>query len=213
LVACLQGKGEAAKEHVAQKREQLWEAALLGQNYPIPLALLILAVSRIQTAGDVTPVRAALIRCILNRLLNRKESMKPELDLNAQSVAFHCGRLLRLLQNIQTTALGETNTTVVSKYYTAASATPSSVFGLLLSKVQQHLNKLRGDKPGLAHYFDERLAEIVGDKITARAGFPKINQPDAQGEFALGFYFQRFQTKKEKPEAETEEINETAKQN
>jgi len=211
LVACLTGKGESAKEEVAQQREQLWEAALLGRKHPIPLGLLVLAVSRIQTAGDVAPVRAALIRCILNRLRNRKETMKPELDIGTQSVAFHCGRLLRLLQNIQTTALGDTNATVVSKYYAAASATPSSVFGLLLSKVQQHLKKIRGEKAGLAHYFDTRLSEIAG-LIAERGGFPKINQPDAQGEFALGFYFQRLQTKKEKPEAEAEEDNETSTQ-
>jgi len=210
LVACLQGKGETAKEQVALQREQLWEAALLGRKYPIPLALLVLAVSRIQAAGDVSPVRAALIRCILNRLPNRKESMKPELDINAQTTAFHCGRLLRLLQNIQTTALGDTNATVVSKYYAAASATPSSVFGLLLSKVQQHLNKVRGDKPGLAHYFDERLADIAG-RIVELGGFPRVNQPDAQGEFALGFYFQRLQTKKEKPEVEPDDTNENSK--
>jgi CRISPR-associated protein Cas8c/Csd1 subtype I-C len=211
LVACFQGKGEAAKEQVAQQREQLWESALLGRKYPVPLALLVLAVSRIQAAGDVSPVRAALIRCILNRLPNRKESMKPELDINAQTAAFHCGRLLRLLQNIQTTALGDTNATVVSKYYAAASATPSSVFRLLLSKVQQHLNKIRGDKPGLAHYFDERLGDIAG-RIVELGGFPRVNQPDAQGEFALGFYFQRLQTKKEKPEAEPDDTNENSKQ-
>jgi CRISPR-associated protein Csd1 len=138
--------------------------------------------------------------------------MKPELDIGTQSVAFHCGRLLRLLQNIQTTAMGDTNATVVSKYYSAASATPSSVFGLLLSKVQQHLNKIRGDKAGLAHYFDIRLSEIAG-LIAERGGFPKINQPDAQGEFALGFYFQRLQTKKEKPEAEKDDDKGTSTQN
>ena len=212
LVACLQGKGESAKEEVAQQREQLWEAALLGRKHLIPLGLLVLAVSRIQAAGDVAPVRAALIRCILNRVPNRKETMKPELDIGTQSFAFHCGRLLRLLQNIQTTALGDTNATVVSKYYSAASATPSSVFGLLLSKVQQHLNKIRGEKAGLAHYFDTRLSEIAG-LIAERGGFPKINQPDAQGEFALGFYFQRLQTKKEKPEAEKDDDNGTSTQN
>jgi CRISPR-associated protein Csd1 len=206
LVACLQGKGESAKTEVAQQREQLWESALLGRKYPISLALLVLALSRIQAAGDILPVRAALIRCILNRLPNRKEFMKPELDTGTQSVAFHCGRLLRLLQNIQRTALGDTNATVVSKYYAAASATPSSVFGLLLSKVQQHLNKIRGEKPGLVHYFDTRLSEIAAS-IAERGGFPKVNRPDAQGEFALGFYFQRLQTKKEKPEAETEDEN------
>lgn len=204
LVVCLQGEGETAKKQIAQWREQLWEAALRGRGFPIPISLLVLAVSRIQAKGDITPERAALIRCILNRLQNRKEYMKAELDLNSQSPAFHCGRLLRLLKNIQWAALGDTNSTVVSKYYAAASARPATIFGLLLSNVQNHLTKIRGEKPGLANYFDANLTEIVGDKIGGRGGFPKVNQPDAQGEFALGFYFQGIRTKKEKPEAEVE---------
>ena len=217
LVACLQGEGETAKKQIAQWREQLWEGALLGRSSSIPIALVILAVSKIQAKGDVTPVRAALIRCILNRLQNRKEYMKAEFDLNLQSPAFHCGRLLRLLKNIQWAALGDTNSTVVSKYYAAASARPATVFGLLLSNVQNHLTKIRGEKPGLAQYFDTNLTEIVGDKIVGRGGFPKVNQPDAQGEFALGFYFQGIRTKKEKPEAEVEpqpeETQETFEEN
>ncbi len=213
LVAVLQGKGDSAKEEVAQQREQLWEAALLGR--PIPLSILSLACRRIpadvfpegKRKGEwrgVRPQRAALIQAILIRMNKRKDIMKSEINLNEQTVAFHCGRLLRLLQSIQTAALGDTNATVVSRFYASASAMPGGVFGTLLSKVQPHVNKIRGDKPKLAGWFDARIADVIG-YIVAGGGFPPTNDPVAQGDFALGFYWQRLSTKKEQPEAEPDE--------
>ncbi|MFA6287424.1 MAG: type I-C CRISPR-associated protein Cas8c/Csd1 [Opitutaceae bacterium] len=201
LSACLQGKGESAKTEIAQQRQLLWEAALTGR--PLPLHLLVTAVSRIPAAGDVHPVRAALIRCALLRLSPNSPLMNPEPDLSKLGVAFHCGRLLRVLQGIQNTALGETNSTVVSKFYAGASATPGSVFGLLLAKAQPHLGKFRPDKPGLAGWFENQLTEIVA-AIVERGGFPSTNNPVAQGEFALGFYYQRTLTRRQKPDADTE---------
>jgi CRISPR-associated protein Csd1 len=214
LVDCLQGKGESAKSAVAQQRQQLWEAAILGR--PIPMSLLSLACSRIPTdtvtegarKGEwrgIRPERAALIQATLIRLNQRKNTMKTDIDLSEQPVAFHCGRLLRLLQSIQRAALGDTNATIVSRFYAGASAMPGGVFGSLLSKVQPHLNKVRSDKPGLAAWFDTRIAEIVG-YIVAGGGFPATNDPVAQGEFALGFYWQRLATTKEQPEAESDDL-------
>lgn len=204
LVACLQGKGDSAKEEVAQQRQQLWEMALLGPQRAAPFSLLALAVARIPAANDVTPIRAALIQLLLKRMNKQKNTMKTELNLDEQSVAFHCGRLLRLLQSIQTAALGDTNATIVSRFYAGASAMPGGVFGTLLGKSNQHLNKLRGDKPKLAAWFDARIADVVGF-IVGAGGFPPINDPVAQGDFALGFYWQRLATKQEKPEAEPDE--------
>lgn len=214
LVGCLQGKGESAKTEIAQQREQLWEAALLGR--PIPMSVLSLACSRIPTdtvtegprKGEwrgIRPERAALIQATLIRMNQRKDTMKTDIDLSQQPVAFHCGRLLRLLQSIQRAALGDTNATIVSRFYAGASAMPGGVFGSLLSKVQPHLNKIRGDKPGLAAWFDTRIAEVVG-YIVAGGGFPATNDPVAQGEFALGFYWQRLATTKEQPEAELDDL-------
>jgi len=212
LVACLQGKGDSAKEDIVQQRQQLWEMALLGPHRAAPLGLLALAVSRIPAAREVTPVRAALIQLLLKRMNKRKDTMKTEMNLDEQSVAFHCGRLLRLLQSIQTASLGDTNATVVSRFYAGAAAMPGGIFGTLLSKAtSQHLNKLRGEKPKLAGWFDARLAEIVHDYIVPGGGFPLTNDPVAQGDFALGFYWQRLATRKEQPEAEPEvtEMTET----
>jgi CRISPR-associated protein Csd1 len=217
LLGCLQGKGESAKTEIAQQREQLWEAALLGR--PIPMSVLSIACSRIPTdtvtegarRGEwrgIRPERAALIQATLIRLNQRKDTMKTDIDLSQQPVAFHCGRLLRLLQSIQRAALGDTNATIVSRFYAGASAMPGGVFGSLLSKVQPHLNKIRGDKPGLAAWFDTRIAEVVG-YIVAGGGFPATNDPVAQGEFALGFYWQRLATTKEQPEAEPDDLEDS----
>lgn len=202
LVACLQGTGKGAKAEVAQQRQHLWEAALLGRGHPLPLGILIQACARIPAAGNVNPVRAALIRCLINRLPNRNHPMNKEINPRDESVAFNCGRLLRLLQNLQTTALGDTNATIVSRFYAGASAMPGSVFGTLMAKAEQHRNKIRGDKPGLANWYDDQLADM-SDIIIANGGLPATNDPVAQGEFALGFYWQRLHTRREKPEADT----------
>ena len=85
---------------------------------------------------------------------------------------------------------------------------PGGVFGTLLSKVQPHINKIRGDTTKLAGWFDARIAEVVG-YIVAGGGFPATNDPVAQGDFALGFYWQRLATKKEQPEAEPDETETT----
>lgn len=217
LVACLQGKGEGGKEDIAQQRQQLWEAALLGT--PPPLSLLILACRRIPNDhyedkkkkkrwNRVTPVRAALIRCILKRLTNRKEFMKPNPDLTQLSAAFQCGRLLRLLQYIQFKALGNVNATVVDKFYSAASATPNMVFGSLVSKTNAHLSKLKTAKHGVYVWADKQLTEIC-TLITKLGGFPNTNQPPQQGEFALGFYYQSVKAQEEAPEKEEENNLET----
>jgi len=136
LLDTLQGRGENAGKEIAQQRQELWEAALLGR--PIPLCILSLACRRIPTDTftegnrkgewrEIRPERAALIQAVLIRMNKRKDNMKTEINLDEQTVAFHCGRLLRLLQSIQTRALGDTNATIVSRFYAGASACRAAV--------------------------------------------------------------------------------------
>lgn len=117
------------------------------------------------------------------------------------TTAFRSGRLLRVLQGIQSKALGDRNSSVIDKFYSSASATPAAVLGSLIAKAQPHLSKIRKDSPGLAHWFDEQLTEIVGG-IVDQGGFKATHDPVEQGEFALGFYYQRILARKQKPEAD-----------
>lgn len=205
LVAALEGKGDSNPE-LARYRTQLFACALLGRTQPVPLELLAVATRRIATTGDCPPHRAALIQF----LLRRRYFQQPELQLTTMSAidqsiqdsrAFRSGRLLRVLQGIQSKALGDRNASVIDKFYSSASATPAAVLGGLVAKAQPHLSKIRKDTPGLAHWFDEQLTEIIGG-IVEQGGFKATHDPAEQGEFALGFYYQRLLARKQKPEAD-----------
>jgi CRISPR-associated protein Csd1 len=132
----------------------------------------------------------------------------PAIDQHIQTTtAFRSGRLLRVLQGIQSKALGDRNASVIDKFYSSASATPAAVLGGLIAKAQPHLSKIRKDSPGLAHWFDEQLTEIVGG-IVDQGSFKATHDPVEQGEFALGFYYQRILARKQKPEADDVETSE-----
>ncbi len=211
LVNTLQGQGESAKEQIVKEQQLLWECALAGRHHPMPLDLLLRAVARIGSSGEFPPVRAALIRCVLNRLrpIHQNHFMKKDLDLQSHSCAYQCGRLVRVLTRIQVSALRDSDTNdakkreinagVIEKYYSAASAMPGNVLGPLIAKAQHHLAKIenrpdRGAK--IANSYRRTLREIC-TTIVKLGGFPQTNNPVQQGEFALGFYFQEARAPKE----------------
>lgn len=113
------------------------------------------------------------------------------LNPNHDSPAYHCGRLLAVLENIQREAV-DPNTTLVDRYYGTASTAPASVFGNLLRSAQSHLGKLRrsDDKRGLGGYFQGQLEDIMAEL----GGFPNTLSAQDQALFALGYYQQRHHT-------------------
>jgi len=115
------------------------------------------------------------------------EATTPELNPEHPSPAYQCGRLMAILAALQRAALGDVGAGVVQRYYAAASSTPSLVLGRLTRNSQFHLNKLAGDKPGLTHWYEDRIGEIytrLGDAI------PRTLTPEEQSLFALGYYQQ-----------------------
>ncbi len=109
------------------------------------------------------------------------------LDTGNQDPAYLCGRLLAELNEIQRQALGQTNATVIDKFYGSASSAPASVFGNLLDNAQNHLSKLRKSREAAAIALDARLMEIM-DGLNE---FPRTLTMPEQAMFALGFYHQR----------------------
>lgn len=186
----------------------LWRAAL--DKKPIPVSALTAVLKRIRVDDrGVSPERAALIKLILNRNSNGGEMMKSSVDDKNDNVAYVCGRMFCVIENIQRAALGKTNAGVRERYFASASTTPSSAFGRLLKMSQNHLTKLKGDKPGLVVIFDKELQELfvkVND-------FPATFRLEDQGRFALGYYHQKHETfrklaeNKDMKEALSEEEN------
>jgi len=177
---------------------------LLGcamQGTPIPISIAAAALERLRAEavslkkGDNElklshrPARMALLRAFVNRFMSQKGAspltpVTPDLDQQSPHVAYHCGRLMAALAQIQRAALGDVGAGVVQRYYAAASATPALVFGRLLRGAQYHLGKL---DPPLAMFFDERLGEITG---AIGRSMPATLDLEGQTLFALGYYHQ-----------------------
>ena len=110
-----------------------------------------------------------------------------ELEPANEDVAYRCGRLLAVIEEVQRTALGDVNSTVVDRFYGTASTAPISVFSRLIRGAQPHLAKLRRDRRGAYRALDARLQEV----LKPVQSFPSVLDLEQQGLFALGYYHQR----------------------
>ena len=130
------------------------------------------------------------------------------LDPHSTHPGYLLGRLFAELENAQARAIPNTNATIADRYYGAASATPASVFPLLLRNVKNHLAKLRkGNEKdqAIAGAISRSIREIV-DGLDER--LPKSLKIEDQGRFAIGYYHQtqaRFNKKKPSENTETPE--------
>jgi len=106
------------------------------------------------------------------------------LDNEHPEPAYHCGRLLAVVEQVQRAAQPGVNTTVVDRFYGAASSTPAVVFGALLRDTQPRLAKLDVRRRG---GLQNRLMEVCAQI----GGFPKTLSPGQQALFSLGYYHQR----------------------
>lgn len=160
----------------------LWNAAIKGRAYKIPLEVLQQVLNRIWKKDDFTKERAALIKLVINR--NTNKNMKSTLDETDTSVAYLCGRLFAVIESMQWKAMGNVNSGVKDRFFTAAASQPANIFGTLLTKnVPIYQHKIKG-------YLAKELNEIAG-KISEQGSLPLRFTTIEQGEFALGYYFQR----------------------
>ncbi len=175
---------------------QLWNAAL--KNTVPSLWILNAVLKRIrfveQTADgqpkdSVTPERAALLRFVLNR--NNKNGgymIKEQNDPNDKNSAIICGKIFAVMESIQRAALGkEINAGIRERFFSFVSTSPAPAFGRLMKLSQNHISKLKHEKPGLAIILDKQLQELC----SLLNVFPPIFSLEEQGQFALGYYHQK----------------------
>lgn len=185
---------------------EVMRAVLGGGRYP--RTLLVAALIRLRAGDDpATGWHAAAIRAVLardHRLKFEKEQTPVSLDPENPDPAYQLGRMFAALEIAQRMALGKLNATIRDRYFGAASATPASVFPLLLRGVQNHLGKLRKEGKG---GWIEREIENITDHLPP--GFPRSLRLEAQGRFAIGYYHQRKAQFPGRPAAEIETDEET----
>ena len=166
--------------------------AILGGG-PYPRSLLAAVVGRMRADKHVTGRRAAICKACLardHRLGLGEEDVPVGLSREEANPAYRLGRLFAVYEKVQQAALGRNvNATIKDRYFGAASATPASVFPLLERNSMHHLATLRkGDKGGLAHWFDREIDEILAGM---GAEFPRSLRLQDQGRFAIGYHHQR----------------------
>lgn len=179
--------------------DALVQAALTEARLPQSLLASVVSRCRADSERRVTYPRAALLKYILTQdmALEVAQQMSEEttgaLPGGLHEAAYHCGRLFAELEDIQRQALPGLNATIGDKYFGSASASPASVFGILMAGVQNHLSSLRKLREGAWHGAQRRLEEIlaqIGD-------FPKTLPLREQALFSLGYYHHRAAKRKD----------------
>lgn len=180
------------KDLAAITGRTLLRAALDGT--PLPTNLLQQTVRRIsagrQRPNDplVTRPQASLIKLVLrSHAPPQEEDTLVQLDPLHPNPAYHCGRLLAVLEQAQERAIQNLRNTIVDRFWGTASSAPASVFPRLISGARPHLTKLKRDSPATGAALQRRVEDITG-QISA---FPRILALQEQGLFALGYYHQR----------------------
>lgn len=179
----------------------------------------------LQCAIQRTPVSESILNACLCRLraegtkgffLSRLSLMKLYLirkgypvteTLNQEEThpAYVYGRLLSVFEQIQYDALGDVNANVVDKFYATFSAAPGLVFSRLFANAQNHLRKLKGERPAAAVGKEKLLSDVVS-LLPSSPPVMRFSLQE-QGLFAIGYYHQRAKRFQDIAESKVKKFN------
>jgi CRISPR-associated protein Csd1 len=177
----------------------LTRSILTGMNYPQNLFQGV--IGRIRADQRITYLRASILKAVLQR--NHKKEVPMALDTERREVSYLLGRLFAVLEKAQLDALGKINTTIKDRFFSAASATPASVFPRLIRLSQHHIEKAE-----YGYVSDRRISEIM-EHVNV---FPSHFNLQDQGLFAIAYYQQKNALYKKMTSKPKEENNERANQ-
>jgi CRISPR-associated protein Csd1 len=188
LLLQLAARGEA-KNIPPNLGGEVARAIITGGRYP--RALLTQTLMRVRADGEVVGLRVAMLKAVIARDFRKtitQEDAPVALNPEELNPGYRLGRLFAVMEAAQAHAIAGVNASIRDRFYGSASATPGHVFPLLLRGVQDHLSKIRKNKPGLAIKYEKAMAEIA-DGLTS--ALPAALDMEGQGRFALGYYHQR----------------------
>ncbi len=180
-------KNKSAKPQLAGN---LVYSILTGYKYPATLYNNIMI--RIKAEREVSAERDAIRASVIKSYLIRnypeyKEVLTVKLNKDCTEQAYVLGRLFALLEEIQSAANPNINTTIKDKYFTSASSTPAVVFPFLIDLAQKHLRKIRNDKTGYCIAKQKELTELIA---IFKEDFPTRMTMQEKGIFQIGYYHQ-----------------------
>ncbi|MBT3185561.1 MAG: type I-C CRISPR-associated protein Cas8c/Csd1 [Nitrospina sp.] len=156
----------------------LTRSILTGMNYPQNLFQGV--IGRIRADQRINYLRASILKAVLQR--NHKKEVPMALDTERREISYLLGRLFAVLEKAQLDALGKINTTIKDRFFSAASATPASVFPRLIRLSQHHIEKAE-----YGHVSDRRISEIM-EHVNV---FPSHLNLQDQGLFTIAYYQQK----------------------
>lgn len=166
-----------------------WMRAILT-GAPYPLTLMSSVLMRMRADGQITDLRAAILKAVLTR--NFTMEVPVALDPAHTNKGYILGRLFAVYEEIQRAALGgNVNATIKDKFYGAASASPQKVFRTLDSGSQNHFSKLRKQSPGRAVNLEKLLTSITDLMDPGSDPIPASLSAAEQALFGIGYYHQR----------------------
>jgi CRISPR-associated protein Csd1 len=192
---------------------QVMDSIITGSAYPYTLYANIL--NRIRAESDdrdkkiysVNSTRVAIIKAYLLRkerklnLNKNREVLTVSLKEESTNQAYLLGRLFAILEKAQelSSKKNNLNSTIKDRYFSTASASPSTVFPSLVRLSQHHFAKIDNAK-----WLDIKMSEVL-DKLE---NFPAHLDMEEQGIFILGYYHQRQDFFKKRVNKEEENENE-----
>jgi len=198
--------GEAANtaDIPAHLAGDVMRSILTGDRYP--QSLLTRVIQRIRADSHISPLRVALIKCVIHRDYRKHlltEDIPMGLNVESNNDAYQLGRLFAVLERTQTCAIKDIGTSITNRFFSAASTAPYTVFARLLTGHKHHLGKLRKKMPGYAIVLDKDIMGIIG---RLPPDFPVHLSIADQGRFVIGYYHQR--EKYFEPRPEVDEVDE-----
>lgn len=174
-------------------------AILNGTQYPVQMYYAIL--NRVKVEREINYARAGFIKAYLLRLCRtgvttlQENMITMSLKVESQNVPYRLGRLFAVLEKVQSETNKEMGSTITSKYFSSASATPAVVFPVLLKLAQHHISKSD---------WGFKTNQAIEEILSGVDAFPAFLNLEDQGMFMLGFYHQKqaFFVKKENSKEE-----------
>lgn len=156
----------------------LTRSIITGANYPQNLYQGV--IGRIRADQRISYLRASILKAVLIRNHNKEVPMS--LDTERREVSYLLGRLFAALEKAQKDAIPRAKATIKDRFFSAASATPASVFPRLLRLSQHHIEKAE-----YGYVSDRRISDIMEhiDSFPAHMGLQD------QGLFAIAYYQQK----------------------
>ncbi|MCY4600788.1 MAG: type I-C CRISPR-associated protein Cas8c/Csd1 [Acidobacteria bacterium] len=171
----------------------LTRAIFTGAAYPQSLLLTLTA--RLRADGNLSGVRAAMLKACIRRPERLSQPEKEDdlvsLDTTSDNVPYLLGRLFAIFVYAEK-AVAKRSATISDKWFGSASSSPSRAFPSLMRGFRHNISKLgKGDaKRQGSGIRADRVAGEIAQLLPGPGNLPSFMAQEDQARFFVGYYHQ-----------------------